>query len=199
MTTGQDGPGKRPPKKKVVPRKQQRSRGTGKHLARSNVLTTFVRNHNICCDKIGGLTTEYVAAKHGVSVSTVNKVMSEWRVYIAIALDEDIIEFIEKQMARYEILFGKLAEIVESSASDTDKISAIREQMHAIKEAITLRQSTGVLPNDLGDVRVHIDFTAIGRRLADAMDDEHVPLASQERIIDVIAGTVNESASSNGS
>ena len=43
-------------------------------------------------------------------------------------------------------------------------------------------------------MRVHMDFVLIGRRLSEAMDAADIPLALQERLIDIVAGEVNSGA-----
>ena len=99
----------------------------------------MLRNIKIAQDRLGGLTAERVAEKHRVSVSTVNAVMADWRVYIAIGSQEDMKEWIDQQLGRFEVLFGKLAAIVDSAATDTDKIAGIARQMQAVKEGVGLR------------------------------------------------------------
>lgn len=179
-----------------MPQRKNPSRSKRAVPQRGTALATVLRNIKIAQDRFAGLTAEYVAEKHKVSVSTVNAVMADWRAYISIGSQEDMKEWIEEQLARYDVLYGKLAQIVESGDSDSDKIAGIARQMQSIKEGVALRQSTGILPNDLGDIRVHMDFVLIGRRLSEAMDAADIPLSLQERLIDIVAGEVNSGAAS---
>jgi hypothetical protein len=72
---------------------------------------------------------------------------------------------------RLEAWVEQLAEIADEAEGNV-RISAINAQLNALTRTAELMQATGLLPHDLGTLRLELDVQALGVRLVTVLTEQ---------------------------
>ncbi len=104
-----------------------------------------------------GLRWSTIAAEHGISVRTAQRIYSEGCASHAGALDRDPIEIARELLDQHEVAIEDLALLAGSTSHDGARLGAIRSRLDAIASKAQLLMALGVLPHDLGDLGTVIE------------------------------------------
>ncbi len=133
-----------------------------------------------------GVSQRQVAATFGVSIPTVKKALADFRATEPKLREHDPLEVIDMLLEGFQADLEELALLSASAKSDMAKVGAINARMVAREKIQNLLQSTGVLPHDLGKLKVEVDVRYIAMRLVAVLMKHQVPEGVQRELLDVL-------------
>ena len=141
------------------------------------------RDRELVRDRARGKSWPYIAHKHDLSVSRCMHIHAEWRRGNPQEWKgRDPIDIVEQQLDRLEAWVEQLAELTDRT-EDAVTVAAVRTQMDLTRRAADLMQDTGILPHDLGTMRIQIDVQQLGVRLLAALNANGATLEMKRAII----------------
>lgn len=103
----------------------------------------------------------------------------------------DPIDLVWEMTERYEAWIEQLAELAATADNDNARVGAIRAQLDAQVKQSDLLQATGILPRNLGKLRVEADVRFVATKLVEILDKRKVPVDVQREIMDVLRPSNN--------
>lgn len=144
------------------------------------------RDRNIVAAKARSLSTATVAQTFDVSERTVETVMAEYRASQPSLRSVDPIEVVEQTIFELRGAIEELALISSNAKQDAVRVGAVSKRVDTIKQLTHLMQSTGVLPNDLGTLKVDMDVRAFASVVLNVFKEEGIPEEAVARVMDEI-------------
>jgi hypothetical protein len=100
---------------------------------------------------------------------------------------------------RLEAWVEQLAEVADNTATEATEIAAINAQMNALTRTAELMQATGILPHDLGTLRLELDVQTLAVRLVTVLTEQGATPDMKRAILDTLrADAVQQPQVSNG-
>lgn len=158
------------------------------------------RNAELVRDKLRGQDWVYLSTKYDLSVRQVKDIYQAWREQNqATYQGRDPIAIVHGMLDRMESWIEQLAEVADATATDMTKIAAINAQMAATTRAAELMQATGILPHDLGTLRLELDVQTLAVRLVTVLTEQGATPDMKRAILDALRNdAVQQPALSNG-
>lgn len=147
------------------------------------------RNDQIIGLSARGVSERQIAATFGVERTTVQRVKREWRASAPTLRNADPLEIIDEMLIGFQADLEELAFLSASAKSDNARIGAINARMVAREKIMHLLQSTGVLPHDLGKLKIEVDVRYIAARLVAIMGKHEVAEDIQRELMEALRGT----------
>lgn len=144
------------------------------------------RDSQIVAAKARSIPTSSVAQTFGVSVKTVETVMREYRESQPALRTVDPIQIIEEMIFEIRGAIGELALTGSTSKYDAVRVGAVGKKLDALKQLQQLMQATGVLPNDLGTLKIDMDVRAFGSVVLNVFKSENVPEETVAKVMEEI-------------
>lgn len=164
-----------------------------------NAAEKVQRDRQIVAAKARALSDATVAETFGVSERHVQNVMAEYRESQPSLRTIDPIETVEQVLFELRGTIEELALISSSTKQDAVRVGAISKKLDATKQMTALMQATGVLPNDLGTLKVDMDVRAFAATVLRVFTEEGVPQETVAKVMDEIASfTGRQLPSGNG-
>ncbi len=135
-----------------------------------------------------GISPESAGAQFGLSGSRVRRLKKEWMTTAPDQQDLDPSGLVRDTMANYEAAIEELALVAARSGHGPTKVAAIRVRLEALRGRMELLQSVGVVPHDLGQIRVLDDAQFVARQIADVFERFGVSDEVTDAVLDVIEG-----------
>jgi hypothetical protein len=123
-----------------------------------------------------------------VNPSTVTRIMQDYKASNPTLRTQDPIEIVDEMLLGYQADLEELAEIGANARNDSAKVGAVNSRMIARDRIISLLQSTGVLPNNLGDLKLEIDIRYTAQVLTQVLGRWDVPEGAQRELLDALRG-----------
>lgn len=123
------------------------------------------RNNKIVALKARGFTVPAIAEYFSLSTAQIESILRDWRQSNPSLRHTDPLEIIDEMLHGYQADMQQLGEIAESTTSGNIAVGAINARMAARDRIIALLQSTGVLPHDLGKLRIELDIRYIAQKI----------------------------------
>jgi DNA-binding transcriptional MerR regulator len=150
------------------------------------------RNAMMIRDRIRGQSWATLAEQHGLSESRCRRVFAAWRKENPNTYQgRPPIELVHEMLERLEALAEQLADIAASTEADTTKIAAINSQADKLLRAAELMQATGILPHDLGTLRIQLDAQVLALRLIRVLNEQGASLELKRALLDELESGVD--------
>jgi hypothetical protein len=133
-----------------------------------------------------GVSERQVAATFGVERTTVLRAMHNWRETNPTLRNNDPLEIIDHMLYGYQADLEELALLSAGAKSETAKVGAINARMLVRERIINLLQSTGVLPHDLGKLRLEVDVRFIAQKVIAILARHDVAEDVQRELLDAL-------------
>lgn len=150
------------------------------------------RDRQIVADRLKPLSWAAIGAKHNLDPSTCKRVFYEWRRSVKPGTDlqgKDPIEIVWESVERYENWIEQLTEIAFGpETQESVRVGAINAQMTAQQKLTELLQATGILPKQLGKLRIEADVRYVAQAILQVFEEEGVDARVRERVVGVIRG-----------
>jgi hypothetical protein len=153
---------------------------------------TVVRNRALIADRLKPMSWVALAAKYNLHERYCRRIFYKWSKSnqgrnLTDVAGRDPIEIVYESVARYEGWIEQLTEVAFSpEASDASRVAAITAQMNAQSKLTELLQATGILPRELGKLRIVADVRYVAQAILTVFEEEKVPTQVRERVIEVI-------------
>lgn len=152
-----------------------------------NAEEKVARDRQIVAAKARSLSDATVADTFGVDASTVREVMAQWRETQPSLRSVDPIDVVEEMLFELRGSIEELALVSSTTTNDNVRVGAIGKRLDALKQMAHLMQATGVLPNDLGTLKVDMDVRAFAATVLRVFADEDVPDKTVGKVMDAIS------------
>ena len=164
--------------------RQERKRGRKPGLSEDERLE---RNAELIRDRLRGQSWSYLCEKYNLRDAMVRRIFADWRkenqpTYAG----RDPIKIVHSMLDRLESWVEQLAEVADTSATDTVKISAINAQLNALTRTAELMQATGILPHDLGTLRLELDVQTLAVKLVTVLTEQGATPEMKRAILDAL-------------
>jgi len=150
--------------------RQARKRGRKPGLTEPERLE---RNAELIRDRLRGQPWSHLSEKYNLQVRVCQKIFTDWRAENQSTYQgRDPIAIVHSMLDRLEAWVEQLAEVADDSDADTVKIAAINAQLNALTRTAELMQATGILPHDLGTLRLELDVQTLAVKLVTVLTEE---------------------------
>jgi hypothetical protein len=173
--------------------KQARKRGRKPGLTEAE---REARNAELVRDKLRGQSWAYLSEKYGILPRVCQRIYQEWReenqsTYVG----RDPIAIVHSMLDRLDSWVEQLAEVADSTEISTTKIAAVNAQLNALTRTAELMQATGILPHDLGTLRVEMDVQSLAVKLVTVLTEQGATPEMKRAILEELrSGEVREQA-----
>lgn len=151
------------------------------------------RNHDLVVDRLQPMSWAALAAKYGISDRMCRKIFYAWAKKneegrtVSDFQGRDPIEIVWESAARYERWIEQLARLAfGAEVQDSVRVGAINSASNIQQKLIDLLQATGILPKQLGKLRIEADIRYVAQAILQVFDEEGVPEQTRERVIRAI-------------
>lgn len=151
-----------------------------------NAAEKVERDKQIVAAKARSLSTPTVAKTFNVSEATVEKVMAEYRKSQPSLRSIDPIQVVEETIFELRGAIEELALLSSSSKQDAVRVGAVAKRVDTIDKLTKLMQTTGVLPNDLGTLKVDMDVRAFASVVLRVFKEAEIPAETVGQVMDEI-------------
>lgn len=133
--------------------------------------------------RLRGVSAGQIAETYNISARRVGQIMDAWRKTNPPLRVKDPLEIVDELLEQYGGASEELAMISASSNNGPTRVGAIKARMEVLKQTTELLQAIGVLPKDLGKLRVELDIRFVAETIMRVMDEENVPVEIQEKLV----------------
>lgn len=157
---------------KAKPKPKESKRGKpGPHGSTAEMAE---RNAELVAAKARGLSWAQIEATYQVSERRGREILAEWRSRNPALRTHDPIQIIDELIEGYQADIEELVIIAATTASDSARVGAVNARMSARQKIAELLQAVGVLPHDLGSMRVEIDARVTAQRMITVLNQFNV-------------------------
>lgn len=120
-----------------------------------------------------GIPIEEIARRDGRSDRQIRRVLE---IYATNGLggrgllDKDPVKLVEEMVDRTMAVWKIAAQMAATAKGENSRIGALNTMLRAEERLLSVLQSTGKLPKELGTMRHVIDLRALGAKMLDALD-----------------------------
>lgn len=138
-------------------------------------------------DRLRGQSWPYLSSKYDLTVRACREVFDRWREQNQPTYQgRDPIHIVHSMLDRLESWVEQLAEVADSTASASVQINAINAQLNALTKTAELMQATGILPHDLGTLRIELDIQTLAVRLVQVLTENGASPQMKRAILDAL-------------
>ena len=148
------------------------------------------RNEEIVVGRMRGLSIGQLATQFELSKTRVCEILSEWKKTARPLRKNDPLDIADEMLDGYQADIEELVLIGLATDHDSVRVSAINTRMQARQRITELLQALGVLPNDLGELRIEIDARLVAERVVAVLKSHDVPQKVQDELIAALDGEV---------
>jgi hypothetical protein len=158
------------------------------------------RDAELVRDRLRGQSWPYLADKYGLTQEWCKRIYNAWREHNQSTYQgRDPIHIVHGMLDRLDSWTEQLAEVADESSTDTVKIAAINAQLNALTRTAELMQATGILPHDLGTLRLELDVQTLAVRLVTVLTEQGATPEMKRAILDALkSDAVQQPTLSNG-
>jgi|SRR5262252_5872644 len=158
------------------------------------------RDAELVRDRLRGQSWPYLAEKYNLTQEWCKRIYTAWRNENQSTYQgRDPIQIVHSMLDRLESWVEQLAEVADASTADTVKIAAINAQLNALTRTAELMQATGILPHDLGTLRLELDVQTLAVRLVTVLTENGATPEMKRAILETLkADALQHPALSNG-
>jgi hypothetical protein len=145
------------------------------------------RDAEIVEARVTGAGWAEVATRYGVSERHAKRVLAAFRDTRPRLHERDPIEVVERALDEYDDIIDELRAVARQTRQDNARVGALKARLQATESRLSLLQAVGVLPRDLGQLRVEHDVRFIAQAILDVFD-RHDVSAEARRDLQAVLG-----------
>lgn len=147
-----------------------------------------VRNQQIIVDWLRGMDYPALSAKWNLSERQLKEIIARFREHHKpVHEGADPIDIVYTMLDRYSAWISQLAVIADEADADSARVGAVNAQMSAQNKSAELMQATGLLPKNLGTLRLELDVRLLTQKLIKVLNDHEAPIELKEAIVEVLS------------
>ncbi len=133
------------------------------------------RNDQIAAARARGISYTQLARTYGLSKQRVQQIHHEYRAENPTIRQQTAVAIVDDLLEGYAADIEELALLSATTQSDSVRVGAINARMAARNKTTDLLQEMGVLPRDLGQIRVEMDARVTAKRVINILKQNKVP------------------------
>lgn len=172
-------------KKKVGPPKKPGPKGTA--------IEKGIRDGEIFRAWLRGASIPTLAASYDLGHHATRRIIKEQKGDLgAMFRGQQPVEIIEDWLLRMEAAIDELAQAAAKSRGSA-RITAISRRLDAMTKVVDVMQSTGILPNDLGTLRVELDARKMATDIVEIFDryEDQIPAQAKLDVVRKLNPSLN--------
>ena len=146
------------------------------------------RDAEIVAAKMRGLSWSQISATYDVSVTRCKEIHRAYRESNKTLRHHDPLDIVDEVLEGYQGAVEELALISATTNSDTARVGAINSKMTAYQRIVELLQGIGVLPHDLGQLKVEVDARFAAEAVVAVLHQYNVSQEIQDALIEALEG-----------
>ena len=135
----------------------------------------MARNAEIVQARIRGLPWTTIANTYGVSARQCQQILRDYRGTNPTLQTREPLEIIDEVLEGLEAAIEELAIVSHTTRNDAVRVSAINSRLGAQQQIVNVLQTVGVLPNDLGTLRMQVDARVTADRVLSVIEQFDLP------------------------
>ena len=139
-----------------------------------------------------GVSTDALAVRFDLSPDSVRRIVKAWQDRQPPVQELDASDIVRETLEGYNAAIEELAEYALDQGHGAGKVGAVRVRLEALRGRLELLQSLGVVPLELGTLRLADDWIRVARIVVQVLDAWEVDDRVQMAIIDAVEGRVPE-------
>jgi hypothetical protein len=148
------------------------------------------RERALVHDRLVGMSWEKLAIKHGIGERQARRWFQHWKERPKTDEQQDPIEYVFEELTRLEALFqGQGAIATSDDTSASERINAMKAMADLIKQMVELRQEAGLLPRNLGKLRVELDIRWMTTQIVALFDKYGLPSEAKRELVGLLRTT----------
>jgi hypothetical protein len=133
------------------------------------------RDERLAADRVKGHSWEWIMAKYDLSRRTVQERYEVWRGKNAHAFEDvNAIEIVHGMLDTYQAIAEQAADIGVTAKGENGQLGALNTQMSAMRQVAELCQATGILPKQLGTLKMEVDARVLSQKLIRVLNEYEV-------------------------
>lgn len=141
------------------------------------------RNAEIVSARLRNLPWASIANMYDLSERRCKQVFDEYRRENPTLRHHKPVEVVDWLLDGYEGCLEELAIVSNTTAHDSSRVGAINGRMTALRQIAELLQAIGVLPHDLGQLRLQVDADVTIQRVVGVLRDFHASPEMMEAMV----------------
>lgn len=147
------------------------------------------RNMEIVTARLGrGLSWATISKTFDLSERNCRRIVTTWKNAQPALKTVDPIKEIEDTLYRLEGAAEEFALIAQTTTNDSARVGAIKARVDTIWKRVELMQASGVLPNDLGTLRVEMDIRAVAQRVLLTIEQLDLDPEGAQKLMSAVTG-----------
>ena len=147
------------------------------------------RDNQIVAACMRGLSWTTIAARYELSERQCQQILANYRASHPRLRERDPIEILDDMLDRSEAAQEELALVSATTKQDATRVGAIRTRLNALDAQTNLLILVGVLPRDLGQLRLDLDVQELARKILAVFDEFDVPIEARRALLVVLKST----------
>jgi hypothetical protein len=146
------------------------------------------RDRDLFDDRMRGLTWAVISEKYKITPEQGRRIVKEQREALRPKLqDADPFDIVWESVERYEQMYADLADIaLDPKAGENARVGAINSQARILAQKDELLQKAGILPQNLGKLRVEHDVRFIVSAIIKVFDEHKVPVEVRRAVLNTL-------------
>lgn len=153
-----------------------------------NAREKTARDNQIVAARMRGLSWATIAANYELSERQCQTILADYRASHPRLRERNPIEIVDDMLDIYQGAQEELAEISATTTHAATRVGAIRTRLDAQAAQINLLMLVGVLPRDLGQLRLDLDVHELARKTLAVFDAFDVPVEAKRELLLVLKG-----------
>ena len=142
------------------------------------------RNRALVSDRLQGASLPELARCYGLSERQCRNILREWREAGVAELEaDDALAVVHEFIERYRQIEVSLAELAKRADNSAAAVGALRGRTEAVDRQVQLMQAAGLLPKELGQLRLQADVRSVAARVVTVFRDHQVPAETARAVI----------------
>lgn len=144
------------------------------------------RNMEIVAARIRGLSWSTIASTYGLSERQCKQILTDYRATNPSLRKSDPLDILDGVLEGLQGAIEELAMISATTQSDRTRVAAITAKVTIHDQIVKTLQTIGVLPNDLGVLRLEVDARVMAERVIRVIDKYELPAEVTDAMIEAL-------------
>lgn len=153
---------------------------------RATAAEQAARNEEIVAAKMRGMSCTALARTYGLSRQRITQICAEYREASPSLRAKDPAEIVDELLEGYQADIEELVILAATTQADSVRVAAIKSRMDARGKIADLLQEAGVLPHDLGQIKVEIDARMTAVRVLSILKQHNVSGDVRDALLDAM-------------
>lgn len=141
------------------------------------------RNMEIVAARIRGLSWHTIANTYGLSERQCKQILADYRAHNPSLRKSDPLDILDSVLEGLQGAVEELAMISATTSSDRTRVAAIQAKVAIHDQIVKTLQTVGVLPNDLGVLRLEVDARVMAERVIGVIEKYDMPAEVTDAMI----------------